>query len=453
MTRMKRRPNAPSEAMSRPQAAVSARRRRSGEAGQALVLMVMGIAMVVVVATALVVDGGNAWSQQRIVQNGSDASAEAGAIVMAEKFAGSSAPAGGWDSAVNSQVQTIAAANGLTLAGTYYTDICGIPLKPDGTAALNPNGTYDLSAAARVGQNEFPGGSATTPDCPALVVGPPAGVLVVGQKQVATYLAGVIGMKTITIDAQATAVSGYLQGFCDASQGEACAVLPVTVPVDVVTCSGNNGVVDTGSPWILNQLYKVPLCNNDPGNVGWLDWTPPSGGSSELIQSILHPNNPAINLPSWQYVTETGGPNDAGIQDAIRTYDGQVVMIPQFDLTCNPGPNQSPDAGNVSNSAAHYGCLNASTNDLGGNGQNQWYRMPSFAFFQLCSSADPDCAAANAPYGAYTNGNNKSVCDTGNGATQCLVGKFVSILNTGTVGPGVGGGSGQTKVIGVQLIK
>ncbi|HLY14005.1 MAG TPA: hypothetical protein VKR24_06620, partial [Candidatus Limnocylindrales bacterium] len=61
--------------------------------------------------------------------------------------------------------------------------------------------------------------------------------------------------------------------------------------------------------------------------------------------------------------------------------------------------------------------------------------------------------AAGAPYGAYTNGNNSSVCDTGNGATSCLVGRFVRIESSGTIGPGVGGGSGNNKSIGVQLIR
>ena len=55
--------------------------------------------------------------------------------------------------------------------------------------------------------------------------------------------------------------------------------------------------------------------------------------------------------------------------------------------------------------------------------------------------------------GAYTNGNNKAACDTGNGATQCLVGKFVSIEDSGTIGAGFGGGTGNSKAVGVQLIR
>ena len=67
------------------------RNRRHGgptsERGQVLVLMVGGL-LAVVILVGLVVDGGNLWAQQRIVQNGADAAAEAGAIVMAETLGG-----------------------------------------------------------------------------------------------------------------------------------------------------------------------------------------------------------------------------------------------------------------------------------------------------------------------------------------------------------------------------
>jgi hypothetical protein len=79
--------------------------------------------------------------------------------------------------------------------------------------------------------------------------------------------------------------------------------------------------------------------------------------------------------------------------------------------------------------------------------------MPSFAYFELCDSTSNDCLDVGASHGAYINGSDGAVCDTGNGATSCLVGKFVKILASGTVGPGVGGGGGNNKAIGVQLIK
>ncbi len=96
--------------------------------------------------------------------------------------------------------------------------------------------------------------------------------------------------------------------------------------------------------------------------------------------------------------------------------------------------------------APSYGCPNPPG---GGNGQNIWYRMPSFAYFELCDPAGPDCGGRE---GAYIQGSNAAECDTGNGSTSCLVGKFVDILSTGTVGPGSGSGTGS-KALGVQLIR
>jgi hypothetical protein len=372
---------------------------------------------------------------------------------MAEQFAGAAAPAIGWDAAVSSAVNASAAANGITVSAAYYTDICGIPLQPDGTAALNADNSENLAVADQVGLGQ-PAASTTTPNCPSRVVGPAAGVLVVGHKDVRTFVVNVVGISSWGVTTQATAASGYLQESCAASQGDACALLPVTVPVNILSCDGSNNPVDTGNPWVADgtTVYKVPLCKNGPGNVGWIDWTPPGGGTSELISSITTPNNPAIPLPSWQYVTSTGNVNSAGVESAIRTYDGQIVLIPQFDLTCNTGNNALPPDSTkpAIDTGPNYGCP---AGDLGGNGQNQWYRFPSFAHFQLCISTDPACTAVGASFGAYVNGNNSAVCDTGNGATACLVGKFVSIESSGTIGAGFGGGTGNSKAIGVQLIK
>ena len=103
--------------------------------------------------------------------------------------------------------------------------------------------------------------------------------MVTGTKNFKTYLTGVIGMTNLDATARATAVTGYLQGTCTAGQGHACALLPVTIPVNIVACDGSNRPVNTGVPWVLGPVYIVPLCQNGPGNVGWIDWTPPGGGT------------------------------------------------------------------------------------------------------------------------------------------------------------------------------
>ena len=38
----------------------------------------------------------------------------------------------------------------VTIKAAYYTDICGIPLKPNGSAALKGDGSENLEVAAKV---------------------------------------------------------------------------------------------------------------------------------------------------------------------------------------------------------------------------------------------------------------------------------------------------------------
>jgi hypothetical protein len=400
---------------------------RTRQAGQALVLMVLAM-VAVITGMAVIIDGGNAWAQQRITQSGNDAASEAGTIVLAKHNAQPPAPPSVVDAEVLSAILASATSNGITIpvdAGTgrrdaYYTDICGTLLRPDGTKAAS------TAVAAFVGGGTLPTNNLTDPDCPSRTVGPVAGVQVSARRVFDTFVSRIVGIPTFTSTTNATAVTGLLQD-CSAAQG--CVVLPVTAPVTVVTCDGTGEAEPTAVEWPRNVRVIIPLCKDNPGNVGWLDWTPKAGGASELEQSILTPNNPPISLPSWQYVTATGDVNAKKIDDALNTWMDKDVMFPMFDLTCA----DDPDFSQVK-VAPDYGCP-----DVGGNGSNQWYRFPKFSVFHLER--------------AYVNGNNKAICDTGNGATSCLIGVFVDFVTTGTVGPGVGGGSTAGGVTGVQLIR
>jgi hypothetical protein len=441
-------------------AIVRSARHDPREAGQALVVMV-GVMLLSIAMLAVIIDGGNVLTQQRMTQTGADSTAEAGAIVLASRLAGAATPAGGWDAEVWAKIDASADANDITVDDAYYTDICGIPLRSNGAAALNADGTENLAAALEVGQGGLPGGSATTPDCPSLTVGPVAGVLVLGHKNVDAYVARAIGIPTFDVTTKATAVAGYLQGFCGSSQGDYCAVFPLTIPVNTVSCDGSGDPVPGTDTWEWNTVITVALCKAAPGNVGWLDWDPPAGGADEITCSTVNPDNPPVILPSWQYVAATGNTNGGGnctddetgivytgVEEAMRKYDGQIVLIPQFDMTCrtdNGDPNPDSSQPNI-NTGPYYGCPELPG---GGNGQNIWYRMPSFAYFELCTPSDPACGGR---HGAYIKGTDGAACDTGNGATSCLVGKFTDILTTGTVGPGIGSGTNM-KALGVQLIK
>jgi hypothetical protein len=123
----------------------------------------------------------------------------------------------------------------------------------------------------------------------------------------------------------------------------------------------------------------------------------------------------------------------------MRKYDGAAVMIPQFDITCNTTPS----------GPGIDGCPDES---VGGTGTNQWYHMAGMSTLRLCSPTIPGCSAAGFTHGTYLNGNNQNPCDTGNGATSCLAGKFEILSVEGEVAanppPNLG-----TANVGVQLIK
>jgi Flp pilus assembly protein TadG len=408
------------------------------ERGQ--VLVIVAISLVALVAmVGLVVDGGYAWGKQRDTQNAADAGAKAGAVQLAENLAGKT-PAN-TDADVADAVQDVLDANNVDLVVAYYTDITGVHLTAAGAPAAS-----DDSDAAVVGAGTIPPGT--------------WGVDVTANQEFGTFLAGVIGFDEFAASADATAVSGYLTGTCPAAAG--CGILPVTVPATVLGCDGNNDpafVTDEDGDKILwtspSDPLTIPLCKNGPGNVGWLDWTPTAGGTSELEDAIENMQNPALSWPAWFYITATGNVNSAGIEDAINAYGGDVVMIPHFDITCDTQPDNDPDLPN-------FGCP---TDHVGGNGSNQWYHLAGMSAFKLCTDTpdDPDpsgesaafanaCIAAGLEQGAYVSGSNQDPCDTGNGGTSCLAGAFVDIVYEGDVAasPGVNVG---TSTVSIQLIE
>ena len=65
----------------------SVSRGHESERGQVLVIVALSL-VVLVAMVGIVIDGGFAWGKQRETQNASDAAAEAGAVVMAQRLAG-----------------------------------------------------------------------------------------------------------------------------------------------------------------------------------------------------------------------------------------------------------------------------------------------------------------------------------------------------------------------------
>jgi hypothetical protein len=411
--------------------------------GQALVFMV--IAMIpALIMVALIVDGGNAWAQQRIAQNGTDSAADGGATVLGQRLAEASNPnplhdSAYWDGNVRSAVMSNGSANGVTvLTGNscdatscaYYTDICGTLLRLDGTKATGPGD------AAKVGGGTLPGGGGATPDCPSGTVGPVAGVYAIGTRTFGTFIASVVSTPTMTAGANATAVAGYLQGGL---------MLPIAFPLNVTYCdgSGNAAASSPSTPWPKYTLLTLPICKHAPGSVGWIHWPGTQNGTPGLITCIQHPCNPDITLPEWMDIAQPGGTDSGGVEDALNAHAaaGDIVLLPQFDGTCGTTPTDLSQADGV----LPYGCPMASYNDMHGSA-GSWYRIKQIAAFQIQH--------------AYTNGNNKTECNNtpyampapeDAKANDCLVGVFVDFITTGTVGVS-NGQWGTSGTIGVQLI-
>jgi len=369
----------------------------------------MALAVVAILTMlAVIIDGGNAFAQQRQTQNAADSAAEAGAVVLVQRMAGVVPTR--TDADVLAAVNSTAAANGIAPPTAVYTDIGGNPI---GVTVGTASGNVIPSAAA--------------------------GVEVAGTKAFGTRVAGVIGLNTLSASARATAVAGVLQQTCSADAG--CGVLPVTFPLQQDQCDDSGDQVSLGIDWTLSSYdpatgppptgieYTIPLCKNGPGTVGWLDWLPPNGGTSQLVDSITTPDNPAISVPGW-VGSQSGNSNAKSVEDAINAYHYKVVLIPQFDGPCATtptGPNLT-DCSSTTGSASYW-------------------HVPQFAGFMVDV--------------AYINGANNPQCSAGtpvppfnsNGATGCIRGWFLEFIGAGNViGPSTGAGA-STAALGVQLIK
>jgi Flp pilus assembly protein TadG len=403
--------------------------------GQALVLFAL-LLTGILLGTALVVDVGNAWAQERVTQNAADSSAEAGAVVIVQYLAGSTVPPTGggcpisplpsnqWDLAVCDAVYGNAQAAGVTLTAAKYTDYAG-------------NLIGDIGAG-------FPSGA--------------QGVRTYGSRTFETSFARVIGMNAMTVNAQATAVSGAITSYCP--PGTACGVLPLTIPYVVSLCNDSGKMTVGDSSWPLlgssqanaSNEVTVPICKNQngdigggsAGSVGFIDFTtivPTSaahqtgqcqgGNSANAITSqITNGCFTNLSFPAWVKTipggVSKGGPN--GPQAAIDALHGQVVLLPLFDFACKDqptGPNKSD-------------CDTYPTPT--GAGDNTWYHITTFANFLvdqafLAGSAKKDCGG------------------TKNGSDACLTGWFVKALTTpgtlqlGPVAPNT------NQPLGVELIK
>jgi hypothetical protein len=238
-------------------------RRRQG--GQAIALMAIGLS-VSVLAAGMVVDGGNAMTQQRATQNATDAAALAGSVVIVEKLGGATRT----DADVAEAVAEAFADNGAQMGSAQYIDFERNVVGTVGNGGAIPTGAWGITAH---GERTFP-----------------------------TLLAGFAGISSMTAGADATALGGALRGICSAADG--CGVMPMTFSIPITTCDGTGRPLRIGVEWPIVGLstaladrgtgrYEsiVPLCKNGPGGVGWLEMgrrQPARSDSDTMQRAVRH---------------------------------------------------------------------------------------------------------------------------------------------------------------------
>jgi len=388
---------------------------RPAERGQILVIVAVGM-IAFIAMVGLVIDGGNAWGQQRETQNAADSAAKAGTVIVQRNLAGTAAT----DGAVGCAVEDAAADNDAELESAEYTNHTGSPYSPS-----VPVGTCGSTGG-------IPSGA--------------QGVRAVATTEFDTYLMGVIGFNELRATADATAVVGRVEMICPPSFG--CAVLPVTFPRTMDTCDGTNHREIGDEDWPLldplvdtlddGNLVIVPLCATGPGSVGWLDF-----GCGNLAQTITQPENCDLDfpIPAW-LDTQTGNPNN--LETELNVFAGdepgkpedadEVLYVPIHDFTCRD---------DVLDHLPTTQCITYPV--WSSAGTNLHYHVPHWAGFKLdgafVGGSDPECdqAPGSPPAG-------------GNGATGCLKGWFVDLVGSPgpiTVGPIT---PGEPVTTGIMLV-
>ncbi|HEX5591598.1 MAG TPA: Tad domain-containing protein [Candidatus Limnocylindrales bacterium] len=388
-------------------------RRDRREGGQILVIGVFLILGLIAMA-ALVLEGGNAFAQQRATQNGTDAAANAGAVVLAERLKGVAKT----DADVAAAVNAMVVANGLSGYTGVYTDVQGRTV--DAAGALT---STSGNPPAPVGGGTIPPGA--------------QGVAVRSTKTFGTTIGRAVGLNTFDASADATAVTGRLVGG---------PFIPVIFPVSITDCDGNGTLPPFGKDqWETSdppttpggypdgQEYIIPLCKTFGSGGG-------SGASFQVLdldpdmtceeEAATPPRIEWTTFPVW--VDLDNGNNCAKpIADVVNAeHRLEPILIP----ICDTG------------SGAGVGCESQAHGSKG-----QYHVSGVVAFYvdwmyDKNGGNDPHCEEAV----SSTSGQPLQNVIGGNGSSSCVQGWFIEFITTGPVGSGP---VGNAESIGVQLIR
>jgi Flp pilus assembly protein TadG len=367
--------------------------RERSQGGQ--VIVIFGLALVAIVAmVALIVEGGNAFAQQRITQNGADAAANAGAVVLAQQLG---SPGTKSDADVDAAVDNVASSNNLVTWTGYYTNVTGAYISSGGAVVGNK------ASAAVVGAGAIPPGA--------------QGVRVGGTRAFGTSFARVLGITSMNAAAEATAVTGRLTGG---------PFLPVIFPINIVDCEVNGSLGTGEANWVLSnpdgpdagsepdgQEYIVPLCKTGGGSFQILDLDASLRCDDEIASDIRvqWPTLP-VDVPS-----DNGNNCAKPIADYVNAnFQGEVVFIPICEVDC-----------------------------VTTGGSKAFYTVVKVAAFYLDYMED-----SNNKNNSACQGNGGSLITiAGNGSSSCVAGWFVRYYSAGPVGAGP---IGNSDAVGIQLI-
>jgi hypothetical protein len=359
------------------------------------VIVIAALAMVTMVGgAALILEGGNAYAHQRETQNASDAVANAGAAVLAERLGGATRT----DAHVIVAMNRTATSNFLSSYSGFYTDVTGHLLSAAGVQVGSVGG------AARVGDGTIPPNT--------------QGVQAFGSQVFGASFGRVIGFNQFTASADAIAVTGALTGG---------GFLPVVFPVNIVDCATEGDLGSGETNWSISnpdgpdadsnpegQEYIVPLCKTDAGSFMLLDL---DGTMNNCADEVTNP--PAIQFADFPVDLQSDNGNNCAnlMVDAVNQKSGQVVLIPVCDGDC-----------------------------VTAGGVNATYHVIRVAAFYLDYMSDSNSVANPACKGNGTT----LIPIAGNGSSSCLAGWFVRYITSGPVSGAPVQGAGA---IGIQLVK
>lgn len=293
---------------------MNAQRRRDQIRGQmTIVFAVMATALLGFLA--LTIDGGYAFSQRRSLQNAADAASLAGTRQLASYEQGNPL----FDANVYSAVQEAAENNGWS------------------ATAGSLNATYIMTNRVSVGTVGSFGN-----------VAPPAAAFGVGvtlTKGYSTFFGGFIGLSTLTAQAEARSIFGYV---CSAN-----CLFPVAVYTQAYAAGVTYEMKDDGQ--------------TGPGNFGWIGYS--GGSATDLARDLMQGTCASGLVDDGEWIPGSSGQSwSSRVLAQVDWWIGRTVVVSIY----GPGPG--------SNSPC---CSGGNCPATCGSGGNLEYHVVGFAAFRL----------------------------------------------------------------------